>query len=101
MANETRIEGEQGAFRIVGRLSFETVPDLQRRSSVLFADATDIDVDLERVERADSAGLALIIGWLREARWRGASLTLHNIPEQMRALARLSGLEDLLPVAER
>jgi phospholipid transport system transporter-binding protein len=50
------------------------------------------------VQRSDSAGLALVLEWMREVQGRGSVLKLRNLPEQMRALARLSGLQGLLPV---
>ena len=54
------------------------------------ADAT---VDLAAVERADSAGLALLVEWLRAARGRGARLRFDNVPAQLRAIAATSGLD--------
>lgn len=93
-----RIEPADGGYRVIGELSFSSVPDLQGVSAALFAGSGDIEIDLSGVQRSDSAGLALVLEWMREQRRRGGTLELRNPPEQMRALARLSGLEGLLPL---
>jgi phospholipid transport system transporter-binding protein len=93
-----RIERAEGGYRVVGELSFATVPELQGESAALLVGSGDIEIDLSGVQRSDSAGLALVLEWMREAQGRGSALKLRNLPEQMRALARLSGLEGLLPV---
>ncbi len=55
----------------------------------------DISIDLKKVKAVDSAGLALIIEWLKTAHSRGINLNFINVPKQLLALARLSGFEYL------
>ena len=90
--------GGNGRLEIRGELSFASVPALWGacRTRCLAGDA--IDVDLGRVSRSDSAGLALLIEWLREAQRSGASLRFFNIPAQMLEMARVSGLDQILPL---
>jgi phospholipid transport system transporter-binding protein len=54
-------------------------------------------VDLGEVTELDSALLALALAWLREARAAKRELAFANLPEAMQTLARLYGVEDLLP----
>jgi phospholipid transport system transporter-binding protein len=56
-------------------------------------------VDLAEVNEMDSALLALLLAWLRDARARGASLEFENPPQALRTIARLYGVDELLPVA--
>ena len=56
-------------------------------------------VDLGEVNQLDSALLALLLAWLREARARGASLEFARPPEALRTIARLYGVDALIPVA--
>jgi phospholipid transport system transporter-binding protein len=56
-------------------------------------------VDLAEVSEMDSALLALLLAWLREARARGSSLQFENLPEALRTIARLYGVDALLPAA--
>ena len=54
-------------------------------------------VDLGEVSEMDSALLALLLAWLREARARGRTLELVRPPEALRTIAKLYGVDSLLP----
>lgn len=82
---------------VAGALTFETVPGLFQNSSSWFAGAGDLTIDLAQVERIDSAGLALLIEWLRHARVANRTLRFANIPAQVQTLIRINGLQDALP----
>ena len=45
----------------------------------------------------DSAGLALLVDWWRALERQGAALVLRGAPGQLRALAAVAGLEEVLP----
>lgn len=55
-------------------------------------------VDLSDVERADSAGLAWLINAVRDAKQNGVSMTLHEMPEKLHKLAKISDADSFLPV---
>ncbi|HYN11461.1 MAG TPA: STAS domain-containing protein [Burkholderiales bacterium] len=56
-------------------------------------------VDLSEVTEMDSALLALLLAWLRESKLRQRELAFANLPEALRTIARLYGVDSLLPVA--
>jgi phospholipid transport system transporter-binding protein len=56
-------------------------------------------VDLGEVTEMDSSLLAAMLAWLRDARRRGRELAFTNIPESLRTIARLYGVDGILPVA--
>jgi phospholipid transport system transporter-binding protein len=56
-------------------------------------------VDLGEVTELDSSLLALALAWLREARAAKREVAFANPPEAMQTLARLYGVEQLLPQA--
>jgi len=56
-------------------------------------------VDLGEVTELDSALLALLLAWLRDARARGGTLEFSRAPESLRTIAHLYGVDSLLPVA--
>ena len=58
-------------------------------------------VDLAEVTDMDSSLLAAMLAWLREARRRDRELVFANLPEALRTIARLYGVDGLLPVAAR
>lgn len=86
------------AFEIKGPLQVATVPEVWRSSLALFSGRHQrLVFDLAGVTHADSAGLALLVEWMRESRRRDMEVHFTNIPAQMEALARASNLRELLP----
>jgi phospholipid transport system transporter-binding protein len=81
---------------VAGALTFETVPDLYQSSASWFEGAGELTLDLAQVERTDSAGLALLIEWLRRAQAANRTLRFANIPAQVQTLIRINGLQDAL-----
>jgi len=95
--DEPRIEETgHGSWVLVGDLSFTTVPALRDGLDIKSADRPRISIDLGGVTRSDSAGLALLIEWLRESERLGKTITFLNMPAQMQSIARVCGLEGIL-----
>jgi len=90
--------GRDGRLEVHGELSFASVPALWRECRQRCASGAAVDIDLAHVQRADSAGLALLVEWLREAQHSGTRLRFFNIPAQMLEMARVSGLDGILPL---
>ncbi len=96
---EARLElGDDRCLYVSGVVSFDTVPRLSEAAERLFQGLDQISVDLSKVTRADSAGLALMVEWMRQARELELPITYLNIPAQMLAIARVSGLDRVLPL---
>ena len=85
-----------GRFRVSGVLDASTAREVLEQSESRFAQSKEIDVDLGGVGESDSAGLALLIEWLRAARQGGRAIRFANVPAQIEALARISEVEDLI-----
>jgi phospholipid transport system transporter-binding protein len=85
-----------GRFKVRGPLDAETVTDLLERSEEAFRGASSLEVDLGGVPEGDSAGLALLIEWIRRARKQNQQLQFKNLPTQIAALARISQVDELL-----
>jgi len=85
-----------GRWLLEGELSFETVLAVLESSANDLTDSREIQVDLKGVTRTDSAGLALLVEWLRESERAGNVITFTNVPEQLLAIARLCGLDEIL-----
>lgn len=95
----TRVElapDEQGVVHLGGPLDIDTVPALYRQTEDLIGARTTLTVDVSGVDRVNSAGLALLLEWLAEAGRRGCTLRFRGWPDSVLAVARLSGVEDLL-----
>ena len=89
------------SLEIEGDLTFSTIDKNTAKIMSKLITPNDITIDLKQVEATDSAGLALIIEWLKIARSRNIELAFINVPEQLQALARLSGFEYLFQSANQ
>jgi phospholipid transport system transporter-binding protein len=90
------VSTENGRVEILGDLTFETVGGLRERGAELLRGKGDVTLDLNAVTRADSAGLALMVEWLRQAKRKDSGLQVVNMPDQMLAIARMSKLDGIL-----
>lgn len=88
-----------GRFRVGGVLNAATVVDLLKQSRERFAGVMRVEMDLGAVTESDSAGLALLLEWLRLARHANQQIHYVNMPAQISALARISEVDDLLATA--
>jgi phospholipid transport system transporter-binding protein len=90
--------GENGRLEIHGDLNFDSVPVLWPSCRARISERDQLDIDLSQVVRSDSAGLALLVECLRQARQVGKTVRFFNIPAQMLAIARVSSLDQVLPL---
>jgi len=98
--SKAAIQSENGRFKVSGELTFATVTGVLGQSRALFNQANEpIEIELGDVERFDSAGLALLIEWMRMASAQGKVIRFFKLPEQMMAIAAASDLESILPLA--
>jgi phospholipid transport system transporter-binding protein len=57
----------------------------------------DVVVDATALEQFDSAALALLLACRRECIALGRVFAVHALPERLKSLAALYGIEELLP----
>ena len=88
----------EGRVAVRGPLRYATVPGLWQAARKLATEAPLVTVDLSGVTESDSAALALLLEWMREVRGRGGEIRCAGRPNQLEAIARVSGLEGLLPL---
>jgi len=89
---------ETDYVNVCGDLTFATVNNLLVSSRRVFTSIPVLNIDLADVSCSDSAGLALLIDWMRSAKQQNKNIVFHNIPAQMLAMAHASGLDELLPL---
>lgn len=91
------VEARDGALAVTGVLDFATVPALEQTGRDWIVQGSGpFFIDLAEVSYSSSAGLALLLSWLRSAASCGRAATIRSWPADLRALARVSGLEQLL-----
>ncbi len=87
----------EGRFRVSGEMSFTSVPGLweQSRHTLEAAKTDTLEIDLAAVEAFDSAGLALLVAWIRWAHQRSKIIQFAHMPAKLSELARANRLERL------
>lgn len=81
---------------VSGDVTMETV-------SVLFAqglqhlNSKDLVVDLSQTQVVDSAAVSMLLAWQRAAQSGQRALQIERLPENLLSLARLYGVEEMLP----
>ncbi|MEO7387682.1 MAG: STAS domain-containing protein [Gammaproteobacteria bacterium] len=85
-----------GEFALVGPVTFATAGRLLEVGRAQFAGQASLTVNLKSVKPVDSAGLALLLEWLRQARAERRAMKFTDLPDKLRAIARLSDVEALL-----
>lgn len=87
-------EGERLIVR--GRLTIATVPALFE-TGLQHLTSEDLLVDFSQVEAVDSAAISMLLGWTRAAQRGQHVLRVVGLPEDLLSLARLYGVDELLP----
>ena len=81
------------SLALEGEICFAGVQRLLRRADELAAAGT---LDLSRVTRVDSAGLALLLELNRRCHARGGKMILRGADQRLRRFARFFGLDGIL-----
>ena len=92
------IRREAGRIVLSGPVTLANVAAVLEEGRRHLADGAST-VDLGEVTELDSSALALLLAWLREARAAGRSLAFANLPAALQTIARLYGVEAMLPAA--
>ena len=82
-------------WSISGCLTFETVGRLVAKMPSPAA-GTDLQFDLTGLTRVDSAGIALMVEWMRRARVAQYQVHWCEVPEAVLRLIRVMGIGDLM-----
>jgi phospholipid transport system transporter-binding protein len=82
-----------GIVTLEGDLTFATI----HKKTVQLIDfkkaQQELVIDFSQVNQSDSAGLALLIEWLKVAQQLNKTCKFSDLPEQLLTLAKLSGFE--------
>ncbi|EJM11714.1 putative NTP binding protein (contains STAS domain) [Pseudomonas sp. GM18] len=89
---------ETGELRLSGVLDYRTGPDLRKQGQALIksSNAAALVVDCSAVEKSSSVGLSLLLCFMRDAQAAGKALSIRAMPDDMREIAQVSELTELL-----
>jgi len=89
---------ETGELLLSGVLDYRSGPGLRKEGAALIkaSSAAALVVDCAAVEKSSSVGLSLLLCFMRDAQAAGKALTIRALPEDMREIAQVSELTELL-----
>lgn len=94
--SETVLRQTETGFGVSGDMRFSTVTGLLNESLTMFEGQQILEINLGAVARVDSAGLALLIEWMNRGVKNNTEVRFVSMPDQMKEIARMSGLETML-----
>ena len=97
MAPACEVSTDGAVIRLRGTLLRDAVlPLLRQLTPMLRKGQGDVMLDLDQVTTMDSAGLALLVEVVRQGRDVGRMVHVSALPEQIKPLAVLTGLDQIL-----
>ncbi len=104
MSNSTPefvLEGEAGRYRLGGVADYANARRLLEAGRQRLGGDARAELDLSGLTALDSAGLAVLIAWLGEARAAGRELSYRGMPGPLLPTARVAGVESLVAADAR
>jgi phospholipid transport system transporter-binding protein len=86
---------EAGRCTLQGPITMSNVTGVLQESAKLF-EGRDVLVDLSGVTEVDSAAVSLLLEWRREALRAKRRIEYTNVPSNLKSLADLYGVSELL-----
>jgi phospholipid transport system transporter-binding protein len=93
-------QGAAGELWLAGVLDYRSGPALREAGRQLISQnpVSALSLSCAQVEKSSSVGLALLLAFMRDAKAANKSLELRDLPDDMRDIAQVSGLLELLPL---
>lgn len=89
----------ENRYALQGELTFSTVSEALRITLPLFTKRQNgLRFDLDGIGRTDSAGVALLIEWIQEARKAHIDIVFARIPARLWAMLEVSGVKEVIPI---
>jgi phospholipid transport system transporter-binding protein len=86
------------SIELEGPITLESFCELRAATQPHIGQA-DWTVDWKNVKEVDSTALALILAWQRESAVHGKQIRNINLPANLKSLAELYGVSELIPTA--
>jgi phospholipid transport system transporter-binding protein len=87
-----------GRFAARGALTFANARSARSEGlhALRTSSARDLEVDCSGIAHSDSAGLAVLLDWMAVMKKDGRPLCFAHLPAGLLAVARISGVEEML-----
>ena len=95
------VEAAPNRIEVKGALTFSTARRAREAGLKIIKGSQSrepLEVDCAGVEESDSAGLAVLIDWLSNAKVQGRTVQFSNLPTGIVAAARISDVDPMLGI---
>jgi len=96
MANQAQISEKNGSLEISGELNVASVMQVLSASLELLPKCSKLCFDFSKVTLCDSAGVGLMLQWMKYAKHNSKSIQFKNIPKQLESIIDVSGLKETI-----
>ncbi len=88
-------------IQVSGEMDFDNALELKILGESVIKNAPDqFEVSCSEVTRAGSAGLSVLLSWMRYAVAIGKELTYSHLPADLLGVASVSGIDKILPIKQ-
>ena len=87
---------ENNQLTVSGVLNLATVMTVWKQSLLLLVQYSHVNIDLSKVTASNSAGLALLVEWLRYGKQENKTITFSGMPPQLQSIAKVVGINFIL-----
>ncbi|WNC68100.1 STAS domain-containing protein [Thalassotalea nanhaiensis] len=84
---------------LTGQLTRQSIAGKQERTFAKLTKNKLQDIDLSKVSKFDTAGLAWLLALIEYANKQQTEITYSQVPIELVKLAKLSGVDTLLPIS--
>lgn len=96
MAKQADITLAGNRLTLSGELDFSNVMSLLAKSTSLCLPLTDVVIDFSQLKNSNSAGLALMIEWIKLAKAHQKRITFDHVSTDLISIAKVSGLYHII-----
>src|SRR3990167_6394962 len=96
-SKQATITFNNNQFLLSGELDFSNVMLIYEKSLSQLKQAQQLNFDFSQLHSSNSAGLALIVEWIKYAKQHKKKISLTNLPDNLLSIAKAAGIDKLIP----
>ncbi|MES2216775.1 MAG: STAS domain-containing protein [Pseudomonadota bacterium] len=98
MSSAASIDYQADSLQVSGALNFVTVVALWRESLAKLPAYNALHFDMAKVSDCNSAGLALMLEWLKYAKRNNKKIIFNNIPANLASIIKVAGINQIVNI---
>lgn len=96
MQKQADIIFQNNKFLVSGELDCANVMSVYKKSLPQLENCRALEFDFSQLKSSNSAGLALIIEWIKFARQRNKSIQFNHLSTDLMSIAKAAGIDRLI-----